>query len=402
MDIENTIKVLLNGCVKHSDIEEIKSKLKKINSDNRPLIIKLGLDPSAPDIHIGHAVVLRKIRQLQELGHEAIVIIGDFTGMIGDPTGKAKTRKQLSRQEIEANAETYKSQIFKIIDKNKTTVKFNSEWLDKLSLKDVISLASKCTVAKMLEREDFKKRYINHQSISIHEFFYPLLQAYDSVATKADIEFGGTDQIFNVLMGRNIQRYFGQEPQLTFFLPLLEGTDGIEKMSKSLGNYVGISEEPPSIYTKIMKIPDNMIIKYYELCTDVHPDKISEIKKELKAKNPRDVKMSLAKEITTLYCGKDNAEDAEKYFKSVFWKQETPNNATKIKIPKNSSNFIFDFINVITETGDFKSKSEIKRLFEQRSVKINGSVITEIQSISELHGEATLQIGKSHIYKLYK
>ena len=228
MDIDETIKIMLKGSAEHTSVEDIKEKLKSVEKENRPLRIKLGLDPSAPDIHLGHAVVLRKIRQLQELGHEAIIIIGDFTGMIGDPTGKSKTRKPLTREQVVENAKTYEKQIFKILLEEKTTVKFNSEWLGKMTFGDVIDLSSKCTVARMLERDDFKNRYENQQPIAVHEFFYPLMQAYDSVAIKADIELGGTDQIFNVLMGRNIQKDFGQEPQVTLFMPILEGIDGVE------------------------------------------------------------------------------------------------------------------------------------------------------------------------------
>ena len=303
-EIENQLAIMLKGVAQHTDIPEIRQKLIKVKEEGRPLRIKLGLDPSAPDIHIGHSVVLRKIRQLQDLGHEAVIIIGDYTGMIGDPTGKSKTRKQLSQEDVERNANTYMEQIFKIIDRERTKVHYNSEWLSKMNFGDVIELAAKCTVARMLERDDFNNRYTNHLPLSVHEFFYPLMQAYDSVAIKADIELGGTDQTFNILMGRNIQRDYGQEPQLTLFMPLLEGTDGVEKMSKSLGNYIGISEEPEVIFEKVMKIPDSLIVKYYNLCTDVHPEEIAKLERKLEeGTNPRDIKMMLAGEITGLYHG---------------------------------------------------------------------------------------------------
>ena len=304
-EIENQIAIMLKGVAQSTATPEIRRKLAEAGREGRPLRVKLGLDPSAPDIHIGHSVVLRKIRQLQDLGHKAVIIIGDYTGMIGDPTGKSKTRKQLSREDVERNAETYMEQIFKIIDRDRTEVHFNSEWLSKMNFGDVIELAAKCTVARMLERDDFNKRYTNHLPLSVHEFFYPLMQAYDSVAIEADIELGGTDQTFNILMGRNIQRDYGQTPQLTLFMPLLEGIDGVEKMSKSLGNYVGISEPAAVIYEKIMKIPDSLILKYYNLCTDVHPDEVAKLQKMLEdGVNPRDVKMMLALEITGLYAGK--------------------------------------------------------------------------------------------------
>lgn len=401
MNIEETIKIMLKGAAEHTDVKEIEEKLKEIEKENRPIRIKLGLDPSAPDIHLGHAVVLRKIKQLQDLGNEAIIIIGDFTGMIGDPTGKSKTRKQLSREQVEANAKTYQEQIFKIIDKNKTTVRFNSEWLGKMNFRDVIELCAKCTVARILERDDFKNRFENKQSISVHEFFYPLMQAYDSVAIKADIELGGTDQVFNVLMGRNIQKDYGQSPQITLFMPLLEGIDGVEKMSKSLGNYIGVNEDADTMYTKVMKIPDNMIIKYYELCTDVHPDEIAKIKQRfLNGENPRDIKMELAKEITTLYHSKEEAEKAEENFKTAFQKQEAPENAKEITIERNVDNLGNSLLDGIMTTGEYKSKGELRRLFEQGAVKINGEKITDIKTITKLESGTILQIGKGKFYKL--
>lgn len=401
MNIEETIKIMLKGAAEHTDVKEIEEKLKEIEKENRPIRIKLGLDPSAPDIHLGHAVVLRKIRQLQDLGNEAIIIIGDFTGMIGDPTGKSKTRKQLSREQVEANAKTYQEQIFKIIDKNKTTVRFNSEWLGEMNFRDVIELCAKCTVARILERDDFKNRFENKQSISVHEFFYPLMQAYDSVAIKADIELGGTDQVFNVLMGRNIQKDYGQSPQITLFMPLLEGIDGVEKMSKSLGNYIGVNEDANTMYTKVMKIPDNMIIKYYELCTDVHPDEIAKIKQRfLNGENPRDIKMELAKEITTLYHSKEEAEKAEENFKTAFQKQEAPENTKEIIIERNTDNLGNSLLDGIMTTGEYKSKGELRRLFEQGAVKINGEKITDIKTITKLESGTILQIGKGKFYKL--
>ncbi len=401
MNIEETIKIMLKGAAEHTDVKEIEEKLKEIEKENRPIRIKLGLDPSAPDIHLGHAVVLRKIRQLQDLGNEAIIIIGDFTGMIGDPTGKSKTRKQLSREQVEANAKTYQEQIFKIIDKNKTTVRFNSEWLGEMNFRDVIELCAKCTVARILERDDFKNRFENKQSISVHEFFYPLMQAYDSVAIKADIELGGTDQVFNVLMGRNIQKDYGQSPQITLFMPLLEGIDGVEKMSKSLGNYIGVNEDADTMYTKVMKIPDNMIIKYYELCTDVHPDEIAKIKQRfLNGENPRDIKMELAKEITTLYHSKEEAEKAEENFKTAFQKQEAPENAKEITIERNVDNLGNSLLDGIMTTGEYKSKGELRRLFEQGAVKINGERITDIKTIIKLESGTILQVGKGKFYKL--
>ena len=401
MDIENTVKILLSGSAEHSKVEEIEEKLAKVKKENRPLRIKLGLDPSAPDIHLGHCVVLRKIRQLQDLGHEAIIIIGDFTGMIGDPTGKSKTRRALTREEVLKNAQTYQEQIFKVLDKSKTVIKFNSEWLEKLSLKDVVFLTSKCTVAKMLEREDFKNRYTNRQSICIHEFLYPLMQGYDSVAIGADIEFGGTDQIFNVLMGRSIQRDYGQDSQLTVFFPILEGIDGKNKMSKSLGNYIGVSDEANDMYVKVMKVPDDLIIKYFTLCTDLHPDKIREIEKNMEnGENPRNIKMDLAFEITALYHGQDEARKAQKYFETVYQKEEVPEDVEVIEVNMVSDSEGVNLIDAIAKTGDFKSRSDIRRIFTQKGAKINGEMVDDIKKISNLTSGQIVQLGKNRFYKI--
>ncbi len=394
MDIDNTIKIMLKGATEYTDISEIKEKLKKIDEEKRPLRIKLGLDPSAPDIHLGHAVVLRKIRQLQELGHEAIIIIGDFTGMIGDPTGKSKTRKPLTREQVEENAETYKEQIFRILDKNKTTIRFNSEWHDKLTFKDVIKLASNVTVARMLERDDFQKRYSSNQPIALHEFFYPLMQAYDSVEIKADIELGGTDQTFNVLMGRTIQKVYGQDSQLTLFMPLLEGLDGINKMSKSLGNYIGVNEDSITMFEKVMKIPDELIIKYYDLCTDLHPDKVEEIKNRLeKGENPRNIKLELAEEITKLYHNNEEAKNAKEHFITAFSKGEVPDDVQEI-IFENS------ILDTIMKTEKYSSKGEIKRLFAQNAIKVDGKKETEYEKLNNKKGEYIIQIGKGNFYKI--
>lgn len=396
MDIENTIKIMLKGSADHTDVNEIKEKLKKIDEEKRPMRIKLGLDPSAPDIHLGHAVALRKMKQLQDLGNEVIVIIGDFTGMIGDPTGKSKTRKQLSKEQVEENAKTYAEQIFKILDPNKTTVMFNSQWLGKMDFRDVIGLCSKCTVARILERDDFQKRYTNNQPISVHEFFYPLMQAYDSVAIQADLEMGGTDQTFNVLMGRTIQKDYGQDPQITLFMPLLEGTDGVEKMSKSLGNYIGINEDANTMYAKVMKVPDDKIIKYYNLCTDVHPDDVEKIEERLKnGENPRDIKMELAKEITRLYHNEEETKSAEEHFKMAFQKQEAPEDIQEIKFENN-------ILDTLLKTKKCTSKAELKRLFEQGGIKIDGEKVTSYQTLNNFDKDFVIQIGKGNFFKIIK
>lgn len=399
MDIENTIKIMLKGAADYTQIKEIEEKLKQVEKENRPLNIKLGLDPSAPDIHLGHAVVLRKMKQLQDLGHNVTIIIGDFTGMIGDPTGKSKTRKPLTKEQVDENAKTYQEQIFKILDKNKTTVRRNSEWLGKMDFRDVIELAAKCTVARMLERDDFKKRYENNQAISVHEFFYPLMQGYDSVAIEADLELGGTDQTFNVLMGRTIQKDYGKEPQITLFMPLLEGIDGVQKMSKSLGNYIGVNEEPNSMYEKVMKIPDNMIIKYYNLCTDLHPDVITEIERRMtNGENPRNIKMELAHEITKLYHSEEQADKAQEHFKTAFQKQEAPEDVEEIVL-ENGVNCEDELLTKLLEISKFASKGEIKRLFAGGAVKINNEKVMDFRNLA-LENDTIIQLGKGCFYKI--
>lgn len=400
--VEDQIAIMLKGVAQHTAVSQIRKKVSDAVKENRPLRIKLGLDPSAPDIHLGHSVVLRKIRQMQDLGHVAIIIIGDFTGMIGDPTGKSATRKQLTRAQVEENANTYMEQIFKIIDKNRTEVYYNSEWLSKMSFADVIGLASKCTVARMLERDDFNNRYTNHQPLSVHEFFYPLMQAYDSVAIKADIELGGTDQTFNILMGRNIQRDYGQEPQLTLFMPLIEGIDGKDKMSKSLGNYIGISEAPAVIFEKVMKIPDEMIIKYFNLCTDLHPAKVAELQRKLdNDTNPRDIKMILAREITILYAGAEAAVEAEMRFKSVFQQNQIPDDAPVIVV--DSCDGISDgnqLATALVRDGYYGSKSQIRRIFQQGGATWDNERITDLNALKITDGEHTLKLGKSNFYRV--
>ena len=395
MNIEETMKIMLKGAENHTDVKEIKEKLEKVEKEGRPLTIKLGLDPSAPDIHLGHAVVLRKMKQLQDLGHQVVLIIGDFTGMIGDPTGKSKTRKQLTREQVEENARTYQEQILKILDPTKTTVRFNSEWLANLNFRDIIQLSCNTTVARMLERDDFQKRYTTNQPIALHEFFYPLMQGYDSVAIKSDLELGGTDQTFNILMGRNVQKDYGQDPQITLFMPLLEGLDGVNKMSKSLGNYIGINEDANTMYEKAMKIPDELIIKYYNLCTDIHPDEVAEVEKRLAdGENPRNIKMELAKEITRLYHNEELAQNAKEHFTTAFQKQEAPTDISEIKFNEN-------IVDTIMETGKYASKGELRRLFTQGAVKINGEKVTDFNT--ELpDGETIIQIGKGNFYKICK
>ena len=395
--IDEQMRIIMKGVDDLIDEKELREKLIKSEKEGKPMIVKLGLDPSAPDIHLGHTVVLRKMKQLQDLGHQIVIIIGDFTGKIGDPTGKSKARKALTTEQVLANAKTYEEQIFKVLDKEKTIVRFNSEWLAKLNFEDVIKLAATITVAIMLEREDFKKRYEGQMPISVHEFFYPLMQAYDSIALEADIELGGTDQRFNLLMGRSLQREFGMESQIVIMMPLIEGLDGKEKMSKSLGNYIGIDEEAGIMYQKSMEIPDELIIKYYNLVTDVHPDEVNKIESQLKegSVNPRDIKMNLAREIVTLYHGEESAKEAEERFKSVFQKGQIPEDIQTIQIKEDG----FDLIEVLVSNEIVKSKSEVRRLASQGGVKVNGEKVEDLSTIVK-ESELVVQIGKKKFVKI--
>lgn len=398
---EEQIKIIKKGAADIISIKDLEEKIVKSVKEDKPLIIKLGLDPTAPDIHLGHAVVLRKIKQMQDLGHRAVIIIGDFTGKIGDPTGKSKTRKPLTKEEVVENALTYQKQIFKILDRDKTEIKFNSEWLSKLSFEEVLKLAATTTVARMLEREDFKKRHNSNTPIGIHEFFYPLMQGYDSIALKADIELGGTDQTFNILMGRTLQKNAGMEQQTAIFMPILEGLDGKEKMSKSLGNYIGIQESAEIMFKKVMEIPDDLIIKYYELATDEHPDKIRGIKEELdNGKNPRDVKFELAKIITRLYHTEEESKFALEYFENVFKNKNIPDEVPEINIPSECS-LLEDVRKVLVKNKLIKSYNEFKRLVSQGGVYINMQKVTDFNNTTIKNGDV-LKLGKKKFIKIVK
>lgn len=396
--VEEQLKIIKKGAELIVNEEELKLKLEKSLKNNKSLIIKLGLDPSAPDIHLGHAVVLRKIKQMQDLGHKAVIVIGDFTGKIGDPTGKAKGRKALTDEEVLKNAETYKNQIFKVLDKNKTEVKFNSEWLSKLNFDDVLKLAGTTTVARMLERDDFQKRYKNNVPIGIHEFFYPLMQAYDSIALEADIELGGTDQTFNILMGRTLQKTRGQEQQIAMFMPILEGLDGIEKMSKSLGNYIGVNEPANVMFKKVMEVPDELIIKYFELATDEHPDQIEKIKERLyNGENPRNIKLELAKIITALYHSKEELNEAIEFYNTAFSKKEIPDNIPELNF---NGNTLKDILDDLLREKYIPSKKEFTRLLSQGGVQLNGDKINDINIV--IKSNDVLKIGKKKFVKLSK
>ena len=395
--LEEQLKIIKKGTLDIINEEELIKKLEKSIKENKPLKIKLGLDPSAPDIHLGHTVVLRKLKQLQDLGHEIIIIIGDFTGKIGDPTGKSRMRKFLSDEEVLQNAKTYEEQVFKILDKEKTTIKFNSEWLSKLTFGDVLKLTASTTVARMLEREDFKLRFENQRPIYLNEFFYPLMQAFDSTAIEADIEFGGTDQRFNLLSGRNLQKEIGEEPQIVIMMPLIEGLDGKNKMSKTLGNYIGIYESAKSKYQKVMEIPDELIVKYYTLLTDVDDEKIKEVEAKLKDEsvNPRDIKMDLAREIVSLYHTEEEVEQAEEGFKMIFQMGQKPKDMDAVNVSKED----FDLISTVVDKGLVSSKSEFRRLLLQGGIKINDKKITMEKDLPK-EGEIVVQVGKKKFMKI--
>ncbi len=363
---------------------------------NRPLRIKAGFDPSAPDLHLGHTVLINKLRQLQDLGHEILFLIGDFTGMIGDPTGKNITRKILSPEEIEKNAKTYQAQVFKILDPQKTKVMFNSEWMGKKSAADLIALAALSTVARMLEREDFSQRYQNGQAIAIHEFLYPLVQGYDSVAMEADIEFGGTDQKFNLLMGRDLQKHFGQPPQICIMTPILEGLDGVQKMSKSLGNYIGINDAPNEMYGKLMSISDELMWRYYELLSFLSLEAIATLKKEAQAgKNPRDIKMQLARELLTRFHSEAAAMQAEQDFIQRFQKNAIPESMDAIELQGTPKGIAY----AMKEPGLVSTSSEGFRMIEQHAVKVDGVRVSD-KNFALKAGTYVLQVGKRKVVKV--
>lgn len=392
------MRIIKQGAVNLVGEEELAAKLEKSICTGNPLTVKFGMDPSAADIHIGHAVVLRKLKQLQDMGHTIVIVIGDFTAKIGDPTGRSKGRKAMTEHEVLVNAQTYQEQIFHILDREKTQVRYNGEWLEPLQLDEVLQLASTITVARMLERDDFENRFRNNIPIGLHEFFYPLMQAYDSVALEADLELGGTDQTFNILMGRSLQKDRGMEPQAALFMPILEGIDGVEKMSKSLGNYIGIYEDARTMFRKVMQIPDFIIIKYFELATDILPEELDEIKKALAAgQNPKISKLLLARTITSLYHTPEETAAGEKFFEEAFTKKEIPKEVESLEITSNQKN-LFDCLTPFLESGLTGSKSELRRLIAQGGVRKNGVPITSMEEAIE-DGDV-LRIGKKKFVKL--
>jgi tyrosyl-tRNA synthetase len=369
--------------------EELLEKLKT----GKPLKIKAGFDPTAPDLHLGHTVLINKLRQFQQLGHEVIFLIGDFTGMIGDPTGKNVTRKPLTKEDVLANAETYKEQVFKILDPAKTTIAFNSTWMDKLGAAGMLQLASRQTVARMMERDDFKKRYANGQAIAIHEFMYPLAQGWDSVALESDVELGGTDQKFNLLMGRELQKSEGQRPQTVLMMPLLEGLDGVQKMSKSLGNYIGITDTPTEMFGKIMSISDVLMWRYYELLSFKPLAEIESYKVDIEnGKNPRDVKIDLAKELIARFHDEAAAQAAHEEFINRFQKGAMPDDMPELEI--NTDNGEIAIANLLKEAGLVASTSDAFRMIKQGAAKIEGEKVTERSLVIKAGTTAVYQVGK--------
>lgn len=394
LTIDEQIEFLKRGTVDLIREDDLRKKLLLAEKEGRPLRVKLGADPTAPDIHIGHAVVIRKLKDFQELGHTVIFLIGSFTGMIGDPSGRNATRPPLSEGEIEANAETYKTQIFKLLDPEKTEIRFNSEWMDDFDAADFVRLASKTTVAQILERDDFQKRMRDEKPISMHELLYPLVQGYDSVALEADVELGGTDQTFNLLVGRALQREFGQEPQVIVTTPLLEGTDGVEKMSKSLGNYIAIEDPPDEMFGKIMSISDELMWKYFDLLTDLADSEISSIRSDCEAEsmNPRDAKIRLASSIVRDFHGTGAAKVAEENFINQFSKGNLPDDIDETRISSGE----YRVADLLVSTGLAESKGEAKRLIRQGGVRVDETPVENAaQSLEITSGQAVLvQVGK--------
>ncbi|MCP2500005.1 MAG: tyrosine--tRNA ligase [Deltaproteobacteria bacterium] len=393
--MENVLRSLRRGTVEVISGEELSRKVAASAREKRPLRVKAGFDPTAPDLHLGHTVLIQKLKHFQEAGHQVVFLIGDFTGMIGDPSGKSETRQALTREDVERNAVTYKEQIFKILDPERTEVRFNSEWLSPLRIEEMVRVAAQMTVARMLERDDFRKRYEEERPISIHEFLYPLFQGYDSVALRADVEFGGTDQKFNLLVGRDLQRAYGQEPQVVMTTPLLVGLDGVNKMSKSLGNYVGITEPPETIFGKMMSVSDGLMVMYYELLSDIGVAELAALKEGLSdgSRHPMDAKIALAREIVARFHGAAAARVAEDGFRGRFSRKEFPDDARRVELAADGGTP--DLATLVSRvSGSFTSKSAARRLIAQGGVEVNGERATDPSVLLPSPAEIRLKIGK--------
>jgi len=396
-EVERQYALLRRGVAEIVPEEELWRKLARSIRTGQPLRVKLGLDPSAPDIHLGHTVVLHKLRQFQELGHEVHLVIGDFTGRIGDPTGKSETRKQLTEEDVKRNARTYVEQFAKVLDTSKAVLHYNSQWLAPLTFAQVIELAAKITVARMLEREDFAKRMQMEQPISVHEFFYPLMQGYDSVALKADVELGGTDQKFNLLMGRMLQREYGQEPQVAVMMPLIEGLDGVQKMSKSLGNYIGVNDAPQEMYGKTMSVPDELMPKYYELLTDLPLEEVAQIRTQLEngRLHPRDAKMRLARTLVRMYHGDAAADEAERHFVTVFQQGALPDEMPDVSISREiAQDGSIWIVQLLTALNLVPSNAEARRMIQQGGVRIDGERVDDVNHQVVVRDGMIVQVGK--------
>jgi len=400
MSVAEQLAVIKRGAVEILIEKDLEGKLEKSLKSGTPLKIKAGFDPTAPDLHLGHTVLIHKLRQFQQLGHEVNFLIGDFTGMIGDPTGKSETRKALTREDVLKNAETYKEQVFKILDPDKTKVVFNSTWLNELGCSGLIALASKYTVARMLERDDFHKRFSNQQPISIHEFLYPLVQGYDSVALKSDVELGGTDQKFNLLVGRELQREWGQEPQCVLTMPLLEGLDGVNKMSKSLGNYIGINEPSDEIFGKIMSISDALMVRYYELLSDMPLSELEKLKSGLadNTVHPMEAKKALGRELVGRFHGQTAAKEAEENFVKRFRDNEIPDEMPQVSHALSDGTLLL--ARAMTEAGLTKSNGEGRRSIDQGGVKLNGEKVSNANMELSEAGEYIVQIGRRRFARI--
>ena len=388
------LEALERGTVDLINEEELGKKLERSCETGKPLVVKVGFDPSAPDIHLGHTVVMRKMKQFQDLGHQIVFVVGDFTGMIGDPSGRSKTRPQLTREEILENAETYRQQAFKVLDESKTRLEFNSTWLEKLGASGFVKLAGKYTVARMLERDDFEKRFKANQPIGVHELLYPLAQAYDSVELEADVEMGGTDQLFNLLVGRDIMRDYGLEPQVVLTVPLLVGTDGVEKMSKSLGNYIAVEDTPKDMFGKVMSISDDLMWSYYELCTSLDAAEIGQLRQQVESGelHPKAAKMALARTIATDFHGAQAAAAAEKEFDQVFADGGLPDDIAKHSLDSDEPLWI---VKVVRECGFSSSNGEARRLVAQGAVSLDGERITDVEATVPNDGtERVLKVGR--------
>lgn len=394
----NTIEKLRR---KTAEIINESELIERIES-GKTLRVKLGADPTAPDLHLGHYVVLRKLRDFQELGHRVIFIIGDFTGLVGDPSGRSKTRPTLTREQIDANAQTYFEQVFKILDRDKTEVRYNSEWLSKITFEEWFRICSNFTIARILERDDFLNRFKNDIPIYFHEFFYPIMQAYDSVAIQADVELGGTDQKFNLLVGRKLLEMKGMQPQIAMILPILRGTDGVDKMSKSLDNYIGISENPDSMYGKTMSIPDNLISEYFYLVLDKDEEEAKEIDRMINSQkvNPMELKMKLARGIVELFHSREDAQRAEENFVKVFSKRELPEDAEELDATSFAIDGKVEIVKFLISNGIVSSNSEVKRLVQQGAIKVNQQKVANFKELVKINNGDILRIGKKKFFKI--